>query len=470
MSADPIRMSVLVEQNKALDEYNKVLEERNRLLVALLDSHARDVAAHREVFDPSDNAGEDGFESHLRALSLSSQLGSSKNAVLEVGHSIDLAVVSFAPFEVERILIPSEVSSMLRVDAVLVDGRPQRHGSTREGSFDAVPADTYREDAVSASRHYKACRSFVVRVTNVGGVAIPLSSQGIQRVAAFGRYVLCTAAERDLEEKLHRAEAERDLAIRELETLTRIALDKCGALSESQPAVKGPFDAALPEPDGWVVRGLAWLASEEQAEERARAAARYGGSAVRPFWLTPPTSTGQEAAATQEARPFPSLVRLLEWGKTRNAVRREAIKAIRAYGAWVGDPLIASGKGLASGNGLADMLAGLPFFTTEVRQHGPFCISLPPGSVLGDAFSARSQLVTMIRRYVESASIDVWVERVLCHRFATDAALVSGVVTELVGIVEERRDEAHPAGEGNAVVRLGHEVHVVALYPRNEEG
>lgn len=391
MSADPIRMSVLVEQNKALDEYNKVLEERNRLLIALLDSHARDVAAHREVFDPSDNTGEEGFESHLRALSLSSQLGASKDAVLEVGHSIDLAVMSFAPFEVERILIPSEVSSMLRVDAVLVDGRPQRHGSTKEGSFDPVSADIYREDSAWANRHYKACRSFVVRVTNVGGVAIPLSSQGIQRVAAFGRYVLCTAAERDLEEKLHRAETQRDLAVKELETLTKIVLDKCGALSESQP-VKGP-----------------------------------------------PISAG---GATPAAHPFPAVVRLLEWGKTRGAVRRGAIRAIRAYGAWVGDPLIASGKGLASGNGLADMLAGLSFFMSdEVRQQGPFCICLPFGSALEDATSARDQLVAMIRTYRESATIDTWVERVLCHRFATDTAVVSGVVTELFGVLYPRIEE-----------------------------
>lgn len=366
MSFDPIRMSVLVEQNKALDEYNKVLEERNRLLVALLDSHARDVAAHREVFDPSDNAGEDGFESHLRALSLSSQLGASKDAVLELGRSIDLVVMSFAPFEVEKILIPSEVSSMLRVDAVLVDGRPQRHGSTKEGSFDPVSADIYREDSAWANRHYKACRSFVVRVTNVGGAAIPLSSQGIQRAAVFGRYVLCTAAERDLEEKLHRAETERDLAVKELETLTSAGCAK------------------------------------------------------------------QEAAATQKvatAHPFPAVVKLLEWGKTRNAVRREAIKAIRAYGAW--EP---SGKELVSGDGLADMVAGLPFF-------GPFCICLPPGSTLEDAFSARGQIVAMIRTYRESATIDTWVERVLCHRFATDAAVVSGVVMELVGVLYPRIEE-----------------------------
>lgn len=436
---DPIRMSVLAEQNKALDEYNKVLEERNRLLVALLDSHARDVAMHREVFGPSDNAGKEGHRSHLRALSLGGQLGGSKDAVLEVGHSIDLAVMSFAPFEVEKILIPSEVSSMLRVDAVLVDGWPQRHGSSLVGSFDPVPADIYREDSAWASRRYEACRSFAVRVTNVGGAAIPLSSQGIQRVAAFGRYVLCTAAERDLEQKLHRAEAERDLAVKELETLTKIALDKCGALPESQPAAK--LDTASPEPDGWVVRGLAWLASEEQAEERAHAAARYGGNVVRPFWLTPPTSAGcakQEAAATQKvaaAHPFPAVVKLLEWSKTRNAVRREAIKAIRAYGAW--DP---SGKELVSGDGLADMLAGLPFFT-EVQHHGPFCIFLPPGSALEDATSARGQIVAMIRTYRESATIDTWVERVLCHRFTTDTAVVSGVVTELLGVLYPRIEE-----------------------------
>lgn len=132
---------------------------------------------------------------HMRVgLTLTQELrpDPSHSNVLAPGESVDLHMVSKVDlFGAERLVIPSDISWKLQVDAILVDGRPQPLGNTycpgtaqacrREDVFQPVGAYIYNEFAIGCTGDYDAGKTFVVRVTNRSDQAVTL------RVVVLGR-------------------------------------------------------------------------------------------------------------------------------------------------------------------------------------------------------------------------------------------------------------------------------------------
>jgi len=119
----------------------------------------------------------------------------SHSNVLAPGETVDLHMVSKVElFGAEQLVIPSEISWKLRVDAILVDGCPQPLGNAHcpgraqacrpEDVFQPVGAHVYNENGIGCTRAYDVGKTFVVRVTNRSDQAATLRAFVLGREAA----------------------------------------------------------------------------------------------------------------------------------------------------------------------------------------------------------------------------------------------------------------------------------------------